>query len=75
MIMYLTMVKPFDLPILNKIELFNECCIIGASYHLFAFTEFVGDPELQYNIGWSMIGITSLNIAVNTGLMLYTLFF
>jgi hypothetical protein len=75
MIMYLSMVKPFDLPILNKIELFNECCIIGASYHLFAFTEFVGDPELQYKIGWSMIGITSLNIAVNTGLMLYTLFF
>jgi hypothetical protein len=74
MIIYLLMVKPFDLPILNKMEIFNECCIIGASYHLFAFTEFVGDPELQYNIGWSIIGVTLLNIAVNMGLMFYTSF-
>jgi hypothetical protein len=74
MITYLMIVKPFDLPILNKMEIFNECCIMGAAYHLFTFTEFVGDPEMQYNIGWSIIGVTLINIAVNMGLMIYTSF-
>ncbi len=47
---------------------------MGAAYHLFTFTEFVGDPEMQYNIGWSIIGVTLINIAVNMGLMIYTSF-
>jgi len=27
-------------------EIFNECCIIVAAYHLFTFTDFVGDPDV-----------------------------
>ena len=69
-IVYIALVKPFELPMLNRLEVFNEVCIIGAAYHLLLFTEYVSDPELQYSIGWSIIGVTVLNIAVNMIIML-----
>jgi hypothetical protein len=42
-----------------------------ASYHLFIFTSYVDDPSLQFNVGWSMIGVTALNIVVNMAIMGY----
>ena len=45
MIIYLTYVKPFEIPLLNQLEIFNEYSILLASYHLFTFTAFVPDPE------------------------------
>jgi hypothetical protein len=42
---------------------------MGAAYHLFVFTQYVDDPKMQYNLGWSMIGVTALNIIVNMGIM------
>lgn len=44
MIVYLIIVKPFDIPLLNYTEIFNEFCIMAAGYHLFAFTDFLDDP-------------------------------
>jgi hypothetical protein len=52
-------------------EIFNECCIITASYHLFLFTDFVDTTEMQYDIGWSLIGITVVNILVNMLVMIW----
>lgn len=43
-IVYIQHVKPFELPFMNKLEVFNEVCIIIAAYHLILFTEFVDDP-------------------------------
>ncbi len=70
-IMYNKLAKPFENPLLNRLEIFNELCIMGAAYHLFVFTPFVDDPEFQYKVGWSMIGVTVLNIVVNIGIMGY----
>jgi hypothetical protein len=41
------------------------CC-----YHLFTFTEFVDDPEKRYQIGYSLIAFTALNISVNIFMMI-----
>ena len=43
-IMFIQMTKPFEVPLLNLMEVINECFIIGAAYHLFIFTDFVPDP-------------------------------
>jgi hypothetical protein len=64
-------VKPFDIPLLNQLEIFNEYSILLATYHLFSFTAFVSDPENQYQMGWSIICVTILNMAVNILIMLY----
>jgi hypothetical protein len=45
-----------------------------ASYHLIAFTPFVDDPYVQYLVGWSLIGVTTLNILVNMAVMGYSSF-
>jgi len=72
MIVFVTAVKPFENPVLNRMELFNECCIIVAAYHLFYFTDYLPDYKLQYKLGWSLIGVTIFNITVNMGLMVWT---
>ncbi len=50
---------------MNHLELFNELSILLSSYHLFAFTPFLDSPSLQYLLGWSLIGLITLNIVVN----------
>jgi hypothetical protein len=56
---------------MNRLEIFNESCILAASYHLFSFTDFVPEPDLQYRIGWSLIGVTVFNIVMNMFFMIY----
>jgi hypothetical protein len=70
--MYITYVKPFEIPLLNYMEVFNEVCVLIATYHLFLFTDFVPDPELRYSIGWSIIGVTIVNIIVNMLVMFWS---
>jgi hypothetical protein len=71
LIMYNKLAKPFDSPLLNHLEIFNELSIMLAAYHLFAFTNYVDNPQLQYQVGWSMIGVTAFNILVNMCIMGY----
>lgn len=72
--MYNKIARPFENPTLNKLEIFNELCIMGAAYHLFVFTQYVDDPKLQYKFGWSIIAVTTLNILVNMAVMGYASF-
>ncbi len=58
---------------MNKIEIMNELTVLVASIHLFAFSDFVEDPQSQYLMGWSLIGITCLNIGINFLIMLATM--
>jgi len=37
------------------LEGFNEVMIIMMSYHMFCFTFFVPDVEVQYNVGYSFV--------------------
>jgi hypothetical protein len=70
--LYLIHVSPFLTPFMNRLETFNELCILAASYHLLAFTgDFLSDPETQYQVGWSLLGVTVFNVAVNMLLVLW----
>ena len=50
---------------MNRLEIFNEVCILAAAYHLFLFTDYIEIPEFRYKIVWSIINITTFNIVVN----------
>ncbi|TNV85393.1 hypothetical protein FGO68_gene4317 [Halteria grandinella] len=65
MFIYLLLTKPFTSKRLYYIELFNEGTVYIASMHLFIFTDFGPSADVQYAMGWSLIGITLLNIVVN----------
>ena len=65
-IVYIVSVKPFVSIKLNKLEVFNELCILLVNYHLIFFTDFIpNDPLLKYQIGWSIMSISTLSIVVN----------
>ena len=59
---------------MNYLEIFNELCILAASYHLLLFTDYISDPTMQQNVGWSIIGVTTFNIIVNMICMLIVSF-
>ena len=52
MIIYQGKVNPFDTPLMNKVELFNEFCICLSCLTINAYTDWIEDKELQYQYGW-----------------------
>jgi hypothetical protein len=72
MLYYLLKVRPFTENFNNNLETFNEICILIGTYHLLAFTDFVDDPLLKYKMGWSLIIISLLNIAVNVSIIFWS---
>ena len=74
MLKYLIDTRPYDEPILNRLELFNEICILIINYHLLVFTSFISDDNLQYKAGWSIIIFTFSNILVNMMIVFYNTF-
>lgn len=56
---------PFEDKELNLLEIFNEVTILVAGIHLLLLTDYDINYYLQYNLGWSLISVTSLNIFVN----------
>ena len=71
MIVYLGYFKPFYTKNQNLLEIGNEICILLVSYHLFLFTDFINDPQFEYNIGWSIIALTTLNIIINSLIVVF----
>ena len=67
---YMILVKPYEDNVTNKLEIFNEICILLVSCFLITFTEYVSDINIRYSFGWIIIAIASLNILVNTLVML-----
>jgi hypothetical protein len=56
----------------NRIlEFFNEAIILFCCYHTFCFTDFVDDPIMRYNVGFSLIVLTSINVGVNIIVMMH----
>lgn len=67
---YIIEVKPYEENVLNYLEIFNETCIFTAGYHQIVFSSFVSDAQIKYKAGWSVVGVTILNIAVNMTYMI-----
>jgi hypothetical protein len=78
-IIYLISYKPFDTPLLNRLEIFNELCLYLMSYPCMLFTDVsfedaAGAPfssaYFKYNMGWIVVCGVLLNISVNMIIML-----
>ena len=53
------------------IQCLNEIIVLLTIYHLFAFTDWVTDPWMKtYFVGYSMVGMTGLNMLVNIGALI-----
>jgi hypothetical protein len=67
MIMVVGLMSPYSLRSANAMELFNESCVLLINYHLICFTDFLKDLRNRDQVGFSLIVLTILNIAVNLG--------
>jgi len=45
-LIYLILAKPFEKKLNNILEIINEICILGASYHLFVLTDYKPDVDI-----------------------------
>ena len=68
---YVISTKPFTSGILNFMDIFNELALLGLSYHLLLLTDYLSDLQLQYYVGFSMIGLCLMNFFVNILLMIF----
>ncbi|TNV87476.1 hypothetical protein FGO68_gene11214 [Halteria grandinella] len=73
-ISYLTYHQPFQEPTTNKLEIFNELCILMVGYTLFIYTDFIPDFELQILVGYVMIGITGFNFLGNLSVICFGMY-
>ena len=67
---YLIYYKPFKYKNLNKLEIFNELCVLACSYHMLLFSGVINDGAIKYQAGFSMIAFGVLSILVNSLIMI-----
>ena len=65
MIIYLVYFFPLKERKMVKLETFNEITTVVLMYHLMCFSNFVPEAETRNQIGFSFIGIASMNILVH----------
>ena len=62
--------EPFKDYTRRRMDLFNEFVVLVINYHLLCFTNFVADPVAREYLGYSMVVVTLLFIAINLGFFL-----
>ena len=64
-------ILPFSTKSHHRIDVFNEVCVLVIMYHMIVYTDFVTNAHRKFEMGWSMITITLINVVVNIGFLLY----
>jgi len=64
-LIYIGVVRPFKVPRLNKLELYNEVFVNFLGIVLTCFTDLVKDPQAKYGASWLFIGLVVINIGSN----------
>lgn len=57
--------SPFEEKQMNYLEYFNEITIMAVLCQTILFTDYIDNAYMQYNVGWSVIATTVLNLLVN----------
>lgn len=70
MLIYQGLVKPLDLRLFNRIELFNELLLSWISFHMFLFTDYVPETQMRTDIGYSMLFLIMVLILFNSHFLL-----
>ena len=64
-------IRPFKDPNDYFIDCMNEFFILLLIYHLICFADFVKDYQTQTYVGWSMVCVMMINIAINFTIILW----
>ena len=64
-LIYLLSLWPFVDNSTTLFEILNEVSCFMLMYHLICFTDFVPDPDIRYNLGYSYVFFASGNILIH----------
>jgi len=59
-LIYEGLARPGDRVYINRLEMLNEWFVNTTTFFLLFFTDWIGDYELQFKLGWAVIGFISL---------------
>ena len=65
MLSYLIACNPFVDRVQNVMEILNELTFLIVTYSFILFTDYNLNSSVKVMMGWFMIGVTLLNIAIN----------
>ena len=65
---------PMQSKMANLFEFFNDCTLLLLTYHLWCFTDIVGEPETRYELGYVFTGVSLGNVSVHLVTMLLETF-
>ena len=71
LLIYVGKVGPLQCRFDNRLELFNEWCIGVVGLWSIAFTDMVIDYHTQYQLGWVIIAIVAVQIAINVAIFVF----
>jgi hypothetical protein len=63
--MYYAGVYPYNEREMNRKEVFNEVMLMILTYHMLLFTDFITDPQLQFDLGKSFIFFLYVMVGMN----------
>lgn len=64
-VVYILHTAPFESPLMNKLEVMNECATLILIYFLICFTEITDSTADKYQIGFLFVGGTILCISIH----------
>ena len=70
MIILIQWYQPYSTKYSNRLETFNEVCILCLTYIAMCYTDFVPDPIVRYEFGLCYIGMNGFMILVHVTLIL-----
>jgi hypothetical protein len=62
---YIVHFKPFEEPLINRLEVMNEVTTLLLVNLIFMFTPIIDSPKVQYNLGFVFVCIMALCISVH----------
>ena len=71
-LIYLFLVKPYEEPFENKLEIFNEIMYVMLTYSLLMFSDLHYNYDIKFNIGWGFIMLFMFQLSVNVLLIVYS---
>ena len=73
MLAYFVCVLPMEDKLNNMIQIFNELAVLICIWSMFLFTNYVGDPEVRYQMGQKVLYFVALNMIINLVVLLLVL--
>lgn len=73
LLVFFVRVGPMTDRVNNGIQVINEAFVLASVWLMFHYTEYVGEPETRYDLGYYFMYFIAVDIALNVLLLLFNI--